>query len=152
MPPISQGTGGDGHVPILVGSKVFAFFHHSSPDVGHLRRPRDRRSCAPAIRSRSTSATTDINGPGAVVGHADLRAPAAADRSATPRRAPIALFCWDAETDATCGLTIVDRVARTSNPDASAPVLVGGKMWFGGDTGKLYCVDPATGRRASRRR
>ena len=29
--PVSQGTGGDGHVPILVGSRVFAFFHHSYP-------------------------------------------------------------------------------------------------------------------------
>ena len=31
LPPINQGTGGDGHVPILVGSKVYAFFHHSYP-------------------------------------------------------------------------------------------------------------------------
>ena len=31
LPPISQGTGGDGHVPILVGTKVYTFFHHSYP-------------------------------------------------------------------------------------------------------------------------
>ena len=33
LPPISQGTGGDGHVPILVGSKVFAIYHHCTADV-----------------------------------------------------------------------------------------------------------------------
>lgn len=31
------------------------------------------------------------------------------------------------------------------NPGASAPVLAGGKMWMAAVTGRLYCLDPATG-------
>jgi outer membrane protein assembly factor BamB len=143
LPPISQGTGGDGHVPILVGSKVFAFYHHSNPTSVTCVDRATGQLC-PGYPKRLGLATTDINGPGVVDGtriYTHLL-----PRGSYAQSAPIALFCWDAATDATCGLTIVDRVARTSNPGASAPVLAAGKMWFGGDTGKLYCVDPATGR------
>lgn len=142
LPPISQGTGGDGHVPILVGSKVFAFYHHSFP-TSVTCVDRATGDLCPGYPKRLSLGTTDINGPGVVVGsriYTHLL-----PNSSYAQTAPVALFCWNAATDSTCGLTIVDRVARTSNPGASAPVLAGGKMWFGGDTGKLYCVDPATG-------
>jgi hypothetical protein len=142
LPPISQGTGGDGHVPILVGSKVFAFYHHSFPTSATCV-DRATGDLCPGYPKQLELGTTDINGPGVVVGsriYTHLL-----PNSGYAQTAPISLFCWNAETDSTCGLTIVDRVARSSNPGASAPVLAGGKIWFGGDTGKLYCVDPATG-------
>ena len=87
--------------------------------------------------------TTDINGPAVVNGsrfYTHLLTSNSFSGSAS-----IGLFCWDASTDSSCGLTIVDRVPQSSNPGASAPVQANGKMWFGGDTGKLYCVDPASG-------
>ena len=66
LPPISQGTGGDGHVPILVGSKVFAFFHHSHPTpVTCIDRVTGR--CARATRALH-GGDDDITGPAAVVG------------------------------------------------------------------------------------
>ena len=53
LPPTSQGAGGDGYVPILVGSRVFAFFHHTHPtSVTCIDRTTGRG--APAIRSRRT--------------------------------------------------------------------------------------------------
>jgi hypothetical protein len=142
LPPISQGTGGDGHVPILVGSKVFAFYHHSTPTSVTCVDRATGQLC-PGYPKQLDVGSTDIIGPGVVDGpriyvHA-------LPRGGYAQTAPIALYCWNVETDATCGLTIVDRVPRTSNPGASAPVSVGGKLWFGGDTGKLYCVEPATG-------
>jgi hypothetical protein len=143
LPPISQGTGGDGHVPILVGSKVFAFFHHSHPTSVTCVDRATGAACPGYPKLLDGFGTTDINGPAVVHGsriYTHLQIEGGFAQSAS-----LGLFCWDADRDTTCGLTIVDRVARTSNPGASAPQLAGGKMWFGGDTGKLYCVDPADG-------
>jgi hypothetical protein len=150
LPPISQGTGGDGHVPILVGSKVFAFFHHSHPTSVTCVDRATGTACPgyPKSLQFSTSdydgfGTTDVNGPAVVVGQRIWTHLLTADGFA--QSASTGLFCWDAATDSTCGLTIVDRAEQTGNPGASAPVLVDGKIWFGGDAGKLYCVDPSTG-------
>ena len=58
--------------------------------------------------------------------------------------APLALFCWDADTNPTCGLQVLDRVVGTSNPAASAPRVVDGQIYLAADGGKVYCLDPAT--------
>ncbi|MDT7571789.1 MAG: hypothetical protein QOE05_1963, partial [Actinomycetota bacterium] len=142
LPPVHQGTGGDGHVPILVGSKVFGFYHHNFRTSATCV-DRTTGALCPGYPKRLDFGTTDINGPGVVMGSKLYTHLIVA--SGFAQSASIGLFCWDADTDSTCGLTIVDRVPKTSDPGASAPVLAGGKMWFGGDTGKLYCVDPATG-------
>ena len=119
--PISQGTGGDGHVPILVGSKVFAFFHHPQPDavtcVDRAHGPpvprlpeaaqRRRPATSPARRRWSARGSTSTSSP---------------DGFAAQRTAQ-ALYCWDAAKDRTCGLIVVDRVGDRQFPDASAPVL-----------------------------
>jgi PKD repeat protein len=141
LPPISQGTGGDGHVPIIVGSKVFAFFHHAQPTSVTCVDRATGRLC-PGYPKPLTLGTTNIPGPGAVVG-TRIYVHLLPERSYA-QTAPVALFCWDAATDSSCGLTIVDRVLSTSNPIASAPVLIHGHIYFGGDTGGLYCVDPTT--------
>jgi PKD repeat protein len=139
-PGVSQGSGGDGHVPILVGSRVYAFFHHSHPTSVSCV---DRRTGAlcPGYPKPLTMSTSDIPGPGVVVGsriYVHL-----IPEGVTPQRAPQSLFCWDTAKAQTCGLIVVDRVAAPS-ADASAPVLVGAKLYFGGDGGRLYCVDPST--------
>ena len=141
LPGISQGTGGDGHVPILLGSKVFAFFHHSSPtSVSCVDRATG--NLCPGYPKLLTLGSGNIPGPAAVVGaRIYVHLYPAAGYAQT---APIALFCWDAAADRPCGLVIVARVTSQINPGASAPVLVGGKIYFAGDTGRLYCVDPAT--------
>jgi PKD repeat protein len=141
LPPISQGTGGDGHVPIIVVSKVFAFFHHAQPTSVTCVDRATGRLC-PGYPKPLTLGTTNIPGPGAVVG-TRIYVHLLPERSYA-QTAPVALFCWDAATDSSCGLTIVDRVLSTSNPRASAPVLIQGHIYFGGDTGRLYCVDPTT--------
>jgi hypothetical protein len=146
LPPISQGTGGDGHVPILVGSKVFAFYHHTHPTSATCV---DRRTGAvcPGYPKRLTNLgstegfhSTDNNGPGVVQGTkiwTHLYVPAS-------QRASVGLFCWDESTDSTCGYTIVARAA-SSFMDASAPVRgADGNAWFAsGNT--AYCVEPASG-------
>jgi hypothetical protein len=147
LPPVSQGTGGDGHVPILVGSKVFAFYHHSSPTSATCVDRATGEVCPgyPKLlfNGGNTSGfnSTDNNGPGVVQGSkiwVHLLVPAS-------QRASIGLFCWDESTDSTCGYTIVERVA-TSFANGSAPVRGSdGNAWFAGDTGKAYCVDPASG-------
>ena len=142
LPPVSQGTGGDGHVPILVGTKVFAFYHHSFPTSATCVDRATGELC-PGYPKQLNVGTTDINGPGVVVGSKIWWHPRLA--SSFAQRASLGLYCWDADTDTSCGMTIVDRVGSTGEPGGSAPVLAGGKIWFGGTTGKLYCLEPATG-------
>lgn len=143
-PPITQGTGGDGHVPIIVGNRVFAFFHHANPtSVTCIDRGTGER-CPTYPRTLNVS-SSNINGPAAVVG-ARIYVHVEQDNAVT---APITLQCWDTAQDEGCGLIVVDRIA---NPDgsyvprqsASAPVMVNGKIYIAGGTGHLYCVDPAT--------
>lgn len=151
LPPISQGTGGDGHVPILVGSKVFAFFHHASPTSVTCVDRATGAQC-PGYSKQLNVGTSDINGPGAVSG--DRIWTHLLPAGSWTQSASIALYCWDASTDSPCGMTIVDRMpasalspanATYGSPGASAPVLVGGRLWFGAVTGKLYCVEPESG-------
>lgn len=145
LPPISQGTGGDGHVPILVGSKVFAFYHHSSPTSATCV-DRATGALCPGYPKLLQMSSGNIIGPAAVSGtRMYVHLLPRGEFASYAQSAPIGLFCWDAATDATCGLTIVERRQQTPNPGASSPVLAGGKVWFGGDTGKLYCLEPATG-------
>ena len=133
--PISQGSGGDGHVPILVGSKVFAFFHHSAPtSVTCL--DRSTGYLCPGYPKLLNMATDNIPGPAAVVDsriYVHLRTIGGGD--------PYALYCWDAASDQPCGLVVLER---GHNGDGSAPVLVDDEIWALGASGTLHCVDPAT--------
>ena len=142
LPPISQGTGGDGHVPILVGTKVFTFFHHSDPtSVSCI--DRETGAKCPGYPHRMNFNSSDIIGPGAVVGS---RIYVSTYGSNFAQRTPYSLYCWDADTNETCGLTILDRVLRPGFqlPGTSAPRFANGKLYVAADTAKLYCVDPAT--------
>ncbi len=141
LPPTSQGTGGDGYVPILVGSKVFAFFHHANPtSVTCIDRTTGSR--CPGYPIRTNMNTTSQPGPGAVVGnriYVTLQ-----PSTHYSQTAPIGLYCWDAAAAEPCGFVVVRRLPTASNPSVSGPVVVGGKIYVAGDGGKLYCVDPAT--------
>ena len=143
LPPINQGLGGDGHVAILMGSKVYAFFHLAHPtSVTCLDRVTG--AVCPGYPVRLTFDTSSLlPGPAAVVGtriYTHLMQPAT---FGSQHRA-ISLFCWDTATTRPCGLTIVDRMPGGLIPGGSPVVLVDGKLHFASDTGKLYCVDPAT--------
>ena len=141
QPPTSQGTGGDGYVPILVGSRVFAFFHHSYPtSVTCIDRATGSR--CPGYPIRTNMNTTDRPGPGAVVGNRIYVTLQVA--SAYAQTAPLGLYCWDAVAAQPCGYVVVRRFAAAYNPGASGPVVVGGKVYMTGDGGRLYCVDPTT--------
>ena len=143
LPPISQGTGGDGHVPILIGSKVYAFFHHSSP-TSVTCIDRTTGVLCPGYPHLLNVGSSDVIGPAAVVGskiyvHAQ-------PSSSYEQSAPIALYCWDAAVDETCGLFILDRVlGQAFEPAGSAPRLVSGKVYLATDGGVVHCFDPATG-------
>jgi Bacterial Ig domain/PQQ-like domain len=155
LPPISQGTGGDGHVPILVGSKVFAFYHHSHPTSVTCVDRATGAACPGYPKflnftddnqsndSFNGFGTDNIPGPGAVVGSKIYTRLLGNNNYA--QSSPLGLFCWDTATDSTCGYTIVNRYVQNTDPMGSAPVLAGGKMWMAGPDGKLYCVDPDTG-------
>jgi PKD repeat protein len=141
LPPTSQGTGGDGYVPILVGSKVFAFFHHANPtSVTCIDRTTGSR--CPGYPILTNMHTTSEPGRGAVVGnriYVTLQ-----PSTHYPQTAPLGLYCWDAATAQPCGYVVVQRLRTTFNPSASGPLVVGGKIYFVADGGKLFCVDPAT--------
>ncbi|HUP85736.1 MAG TPA: Ig-like domain-containing protein [Acidimicrobiales bacterium] len=146
LPPISQGTGGDGHVPILVGAKVFAFYHHTVPTSITCVDRLAGTLCPGYPKQINLSTNNYMSGPAVVVGtrfwsHLNPTS----SYSPYSQSAPVALYCWDAATDATCGLTVVDRALTTVDPQVSAPRMAGNRMWFGGETGQLYCVDPTTG-------
>jgi hypothetical protein len=140
LPPISQGTGGDGHVPILVGTRVFAFYHHS-PNTSATCVDRATGTVCPGYPKPLDWGTDNIPGPGAVVGSKIYTRLVQYGASQTT---PYGMYCWDAEADTTCGYIIAGRRDNTGIPGGSAPVLADGKMWFGADDGKLYCVDPST--------
>ena len=117
MPPISQGTGGDGHVPILVGSKVFAFFHNLFPTSASCI-DRVTGIVCPGYPKQLNVGAGPIPGPGVVVGskiwwHAML------GNGHFAQSASIGLHCWDTQTDSSCGMAIADRVASTSEQPAS---------------------------------
>lgn len=144
LPPISQGTGGDGHVPILVGTRVFGFFHHTYPTRITCIDRLTGTTCPGYSPARQLNVSGgDAPGPAVVVGSRLWTHLYTA--TGYTQTAGLALYCWDASTDSPCGMTIVDRAVTTGHPNASAPRLANGKMWFGGDTGKLYCVDPVNG-------
>ena len=107
LPAIGQGTGGDGHVPILVGSKVFAFFHHSSPTQVTCV-DRATGSLCPGYPKTLNQATTNIPGPAVVVG-TRIYVHLSPMQFAAQRTAQ-ALYCWDTAKDRTCGLIVVDRL------------------------------------------
>ncbi|MEO8690607.1 MAG: PKD domain-containing protein, partial [Solirubrobacteraceae bacterium] len=140
LPAVSQGTGGDGHVPILVGSKVFAFFHHSAPTTVTCV-DRATGSLCTGYPKATNQATTNIPGPAAVVGSRIYVHLVPAGVPA--ETASLALYCWDTAKDRPCGLITVDRLENVI-PGGSAPLLIAGKLYFAGDRGRLYCVDPAT--------
>ena len=113
-------------------------------DLGHLRRPRDRRGLPGLPEDAQTGfGTTDINGPAVVSGSKMYVAPLARQRVRPERVA--GLFCWDADTNSTCGLTIVDRVARPTTPAPPRPCWPAGSCGSAATPARLYCVDPATG-------
>ncbi len=151
LPPISQGTGGDGHVPIVVGSRVFAFYHHSNP-TSVTCIDRTTGQLCPGYPHQLVVASSDIIGPAAVVGSKIYVHALPESVSGYADRAPIALYCWDTNTDQTCGLHILDRlIGTTSDPGGSAPRTVNGKVYLAADglpqatNANLYCFDPATG-------
>ncbi len=143
LPPISQGTGGDGHVPILVGSKVYAFFHHQFPTKVSCVDRATGQVC-PGYPHQLQVGAGDIIGPAAIVGtQLWVHAYAATNHS---QLRPVTLFCWDTATAEPCGIVVLDEenlVNGGSGAVESAPVLVGGKVYVAADTGKLYCYDPA---------
>jgi hypothetical protein len=143
LPPISQGTGGDGHVPIPVGTKVFAFYHHSVP-TSVTCIDRTTGALCPGYPHQLNVNSSDTIGPGAVVGSKIYVHVSTAAFYA--QAAPVALYCWDTSTDSTCGLVIVDRLLnQTSVLGGSAPRLISGKMYLVSDGGLAYCADPSTG-------
>ena len=136
--PISQGTGGDGHVPIVVGNRVYAFFHHQWPTQVTCIDRTTGQLC-PSYPRQLNIGAGNIIGRAAVVGsriyvHADV----------STGHSGVALYCWDTDIDETCGMAIVDRVDGFGYAAATPPVNVGGLLYFTAQTGLLYCVNPAT--------
>ncbi len=141
QPPISQGTGGDGHVPILVGTKVFAFFHHSLPTSVTCMDRATGKLCPGYPRTVWQMGTTDINGPGAVVDGKIYVHLISTGYGGSTRG--VSLYCWDTRTDSTCGLEVLGRVPAAQSDAASFPVLVQGKIYVAAQDGRMYCYDPS---------
>ncbi|MEO6988389.1 MAG: hypothetical protein ABI239_07050 [Aquihabitans sp.] len=137
LPPISQGTGGDGHVPILMGTKVFAFFHHANPTQITCMDRATGKLC-PGYPKTLPVSTGTAPGPAGIVGsqiwvHVQY--------SGTYTNTS-GFFCWDTETNQTCGL-VTGRLGAESWT-GTPPVMIDGEMWFATGAGQLRCVDPAT--------
>lgn len=136
LPPITQGTGGDGHVPVLVGSKVFAFFHHQNPTQITCTDRATGQLC-PDYPKTIPVGTHFNPGPGAVVG-TQIWVHLYARNYQTS-----GLFCWDTASNQTCGMVTNRPGSELWN--GTAPLLVDGQLWFATDAGRLRCIDPATG-------
>ena len=152
LPPINTGTGGDGHVPILVGSKIFAFYHHSSPTSVSCIDRRTGEAC-PGYPMHLTFNTSNINGPAVVLGtkiythlwpSGNYAFSGSGGSGGYAQTSSIGLFCWDAATNDTCGYHVLARRESTNPAGASAPIQVGDRIYMAGDGGRLYCFDPAT--------
>lgn len=141
LPPISQGTGGDGHVPILVGTKVFAFYHHSTPTSVTCVDRRTGMRC-PGYPHMLNVASSNVIGPGAVIGTRIYVHTVTATGYA--QHAAVGLYCWDSATDAPCPMVLVERTPGAGDPGGSAPVAIGGRAYFVSGSGRLFCIDPAT--------
>ena len=114
LPPTSQGTGGDGYVPILVGSKVFAFFHHSYPtSVTCIDRTTGSR--CPGYPILTNMNTTSEPGRGAVVGNRIYVTLQPARSYA--QTAPLGLYCWDAAAAQPCGYVVVRALPQHVRPE-----------------------------------
>ena len=114
---VSQGTGGDGHVPIVVGDRVFAFFHHSHPTQVSCIDRRTNRRC-PGYPVAVGVGTGDAPGHGVVI--ADkiyLQVEPAGFFSATQSTG---VFCFDTASARSCGYTIVDRPVLRGVPGGDA--------------------------------
>jgi PKD repeat protein len=144
LPPISQGTGGDGHVPIPVGSRVFAFFHHSEPTSVSCVDRATGLVC-PGYPKTLHLATQDAPGAGVVVGTKIWVHLVSKYGSDYAQSAPSGLFCWDTAADKACGWHVFERQQRLTNGPDSIPVLAAGKVWFATISGRLFCLDGATG-------
>ncbi len=134
--PISQGTGGDGFTPTLVGSKVFAIYHHTgNTSVTCIDRATGELCVGYPIPTNMSS--DNYNGPSAVVGTKFYT------RLIAPGSSALGLFCWDAVTNQTCGYFVLDRNVGIAG---SPTLFVAGKIWtMSSDNGLVYCFDPATG-------
>lgn len=143
MPPISQGTGGDGHVPILVGSKVFAFFHHQHPTAVSCVDRVTGQLC-PGYPRPVTLGAGSAPGKAVVIGNRIWTTLEAVDEAAQSSSYGVA--CFDAAAGELCGWTIVERQVGDGRPRGTVPVLAGGRLWIGAGSGDLHCVDPADGR------
>lgn len=134
--PISQGTGGDGFTPTLVGSRVFAIYHHTfNTSVTCIDRSTGELCVGYPIATNMIS--DNYNGPSAVVGTKFYT------RLIAPNSSALGLFCWDTVTNQTCGYYVLDR----NVPIAGSPtLLVAGKIWtMSSVNGLVYCLDPASG-------
>ena len=124
---------------MIVDYRVYAFFHHSWPTSVTCIESRHRAALSPGYPHQLNVGASNIIWPGG----------GRSDRVLRSRRRllgplGVALYCWDTDLDQTCGLTVVDRVDNATYVTASAPVLIGGLMYFVAETGLLYCVDPAS--------
>jgi PKD repeat protein len=142
--PISQGSGGDGHVPILVGNRVYALFHHTYPtSISCI--DRETGQLCPGYPHVLTVGANNAPGPAVVVGtRIWMRAdPAGSYRQSTP----VSLFCWDTSTDAACGLVTLARFTElfSIDPIVSPLMSVAGKIYLAAENGQMYCFDPVAG-------
>ena len=141
LPPISQGSGGDGHVPILVGTRVFAFFHHSNPtSVSCLDRATG--TLCPGYPQGIGVQSGNVPGPAVVVGQKIYTH--LFPNSGFAQSAAVALYCWDAATDQPCGIHVIGRTPSTGNVYATHPVRLGSRLYAAAQDGNLYCAEVAT--------
>ena len=115
LPPINQGLGGDGHVAILMGSKVYRVLPPRPPDVGHLPGPGDGSRLPRLSRPADVRHELAAPGPGGRRGHAHLHPSHAAGdiRLPAPGDQPLLLGHRD---DPPVRLTIVDRMPGRADP------------------------------------
>ena len=145
LPAIAQGTGGDGHVPILVGSKVFAFFHHSSPTQVTCV-DRATGSLCPGYPKTLEPGDHEHPRPGGGGRHADLRPPLAhAVRRAADGAGPLLL---GRAKDRTCGLIVVDRSADRQTPTPPRPCWSAGRCGSAATAAGSTASTPPRTRRA----
>lgn len=139
--PVSQGTGGDGWIPIVAGNRIYAIFHHMGPNVPVL-------SCIDRTTNQVCPGYPKIIGPyytsntpgGGVFFNNRIYF-----RVQSPTQ--FGLMCWDSTTNASCGFTPLANLpgnTPTQHDRGTGPRAIGQRIFMVTDDHRVHCFDVAT--------
>jgi Domain of unknown function DUF11/SdrD B-like domain len=137
----TQGTqGGDGYVPIVVGSEIYAVTHHSTaPQLSCVDAGFNGAVC-PGYPKPFAYASPNTGNIATVVGsHLWF--------SYHVEPGEFGFYCWDTNNDTSCGtfpMGTDTNVIDGGYTSVSRPQAIGSSVYFTSGNGNMYCLDTTT--------